>query len=166
MTVQSNWRNCQKCQAMFFNGFPKKGVCPAGGQHDAAQSFDFLLPRDEPGTNQSQPEWRNCKKCQAIFFNGFPKKGVCPAGGQHDAALGFNFVLPHDVPPHDVPGTTDAQPNWRNCQKCQSMFFNGFPKKGVCPAGGQHDAARSFNFILPRVAGNLEHDTQGNPVHQ
>ena len=25
MTVQSNWRNCQKCQAMFFNGFPKKG---------------------------------------------------------------------------------------------------------------------------------------------
>jgi hypothetical protein len=147
---------------MFFNGFPTKGVCPAGGQHDAARSFNFDLPRDVPGTNHAQPDWRNCKKCQVMFFNGFATKGVCPAGGEHGAALGFNFVLPHDV---SGSGTTThpAQRNWRNCKNCQAMFFNGFATKGRCPASGQHDAAQSFNFVLPRRLGNLEDDNDGFP---
>ena len=151
---------------MFFNGFPKKGVCPAGGQHDAADSFNFFLPHEEPGTDRAQPEWRNCRKCQVMFFNGFKTKGVCPADGQHDAALGFNFVLPHDVRPQDVHVTDHAQPEWRNCRKCQAIFFNGFPTKGVCPAGGEHDAAQSFNFVLPRQGKGFEGDTEGNPAHQ
>ena len=27
-----------------------------------------------------------------------------------------------------------AQPNWRNCRKCQVMFFNGFKTKGEVPS--------------------------------
>ena len=112
MPAQSNWRNCQKCQGMFFNGFATKGVCPAGGQHDAANTaFNFFLPHDVPGTDHAQPEWRNCRKCQVMFFNGFATKGVCPAGGQHDAALGFNFVLPHDVPGSGCARRITAQPS-------------------------------------------------------
>jgi hypothetical protein len=113
----------------------------------------------------SQLDWRNCQKCQGLFFNGFAIKGVCPAGGQHEQhnpATAFNFVLPHDVP-----GTGHAQPDWRNCQKCQGLFFNGFAIKGVCPAGGQHEQhnpATAFNFILPRRALNLEDDFEGHPV--
>ena len=42
------------------------------------------------------------------------------------------------------------QPAWRFCQKCEAMFFDGFPNKGVCPAGGGHQA-QGFMFVLPHV---------------
>lgn len=48
--------------------------------------------------------------------------------------------------------TAQAQAEWRFCSKCNSMFFNGAPKKGRCPAGEGH-AAQGFNFSLPY--GNL-----------
>ena len=32
MAEQTNWRYCQKCHAMFFNGY-QGGRCPAGGSH-------------------------------------------------------------------------------------------------------------------------------------
>ena len=135
-SAQRDWRYCDKCQAMFFDGYPTKGVC-AGGAHNA-QGFNFMLPHDVPGPGQ--PDWRYCEKCQTMFYDGYPTKGVCAAGGIHRAE-GFNFALPHDVP---GPG----QPNWRYCERCQSMFFDGFPGKGVCPAGGGH-RAQGFNFVLP-----------------
>ena len=46
------------------------------------------------------------------------------------------------------------------------MFFNGFATKGVCPAGGRHDAAQSFNFVFPRRLGNFEDDNQGFPANE
>ncbi len=45
--LQANWRFCRKCNAMFFDGFPEKGVCPAGSGHEAA-GFNFVLPHDLP----------------------------------------------------------------------------------------------------------------------
>src|SRR5262245_2414796 len=63
LQTQSNWRNCMKCQALFFNGFaPNTGSCPAGGGHETAgpTPFDFLLPRDIPASSHSQSNWRNC----------------------------------------------------------------------------------------------------------
>jgi hypothetical protein len=164
MPSQPDWRNCMKCQGMFFNGFPIKGRCPAGGQHEQyhpATAMNFDLPRDVPGTDHAQPDWRNCMKCQGIFFNGYPTKGVCPAGGHHEQynpATAFNFVLPHDASPGG-----HFQPNWRYCQKCQVLFFNGFPVKGVCAAGGQHDAA-GYDFWVPRRPFNLEDDNEGHAV--
>ncbi len=135
--VQDHWRFCQKCESLFFDGYPAKGVCPAGGGHSAA-GFMFILPHDVAGPGQA--DWRFCHKCHSMFFDGFSTKGVCPAGEGHSAA-GFNFVLPHDVP---GPG----QAAWRFCQKCNAMFFDGYATKGVCPAGGAHSAA-GFNFVLP-----------------
>ena len=41
-----------------------------------------------------------------------------------------------------------VQADWRFCQKCQSMFFDGYPTKGICPAGGAHNA-KGYNFVLP-----------------
>jgi hypothetical protein len=128
---------------MHFDGFAGKGVCPAGGGHEAA-GFNFVLPHDVGETDTAQQSWRFCKKCEAMFFDGFPEKGVCPAGGGHEAA-GFKFVLPHDVDE-----TPTAQQSWRFCPKCHAMHFDGFPEKGVCPAGGGHGAA-GFNFVLPHA---------------
>ncbi len=39
---QINWRFCVKCQAMFFDGSPSKGTCPAGGGHQA-EGYNFIL---------------------------------------------------------------------------------------------------------------------------
>ena len=52
MSQQSDWRFCQKCQVMFYDGFPNKGVCQVGGGH-LAQGFNFDLPYDMQETPQA-----------------------------------------------------------------------------------------------------------------
>ena len=61
---QSQWRYCDKCEALFYNGFPTKGNCPAGGGHNA-QGFDFGLPHGNQllETGKAQVNWRYCGKC-------------------------------------------------------------------------------------------------------
>jgi hypothetical protein len=145
---QRDWRFCGKCEELFFDGFPDKGKCPAGGGHEA-HGFNFVLPHDQPESPDRQGAWRFCGKCHAMFFDGFPDKGTCPAGGGHDAQ-GFVFVLPHDQP--EGP---DRQGAWRFCGKCHAMFFDGFPTKGVCPTGGGHDA-QGFVFVLPHEDDSLK----------
>ena len=91
---QGQWRFCDKCFAMFFDGDPnRKGVCDAGGGHQS-QGFLFVLPHDVPGTATAQSAWRFCSKCFVMFFDGSDNKGHCAAGAGH-AAQGFMFVLPH-----------------------------------------------------------------------
>ena len=143
MPDQSDWRYCHKCESMFFDGYPGKGVCKAGGAHEA-QGFMFVLPHDVPETPTAQSKWRFCHKCESMFYDGYPGKGVCAAGGAHEAQ-GYMFVLPHDVPE-----TPTAQRNWRFCHKCESMFYDGYPGKGVCAAGGAHEA-QGYMFVLPHV---------------
>jgi hypothetical protein len=55
---QSNWRFCNKCHVLFFNGYPEAGRCVVGGQHVAtalngkAGSWDYILitePVSYPG---------------------------------------------------------------------------------------------------------------------
>lgn len=147
MPVQTEWRFCHKCNAMFFDGFPTKGMCPAGGGHTAA-GFVFKLPYDTPPTATDQDLWRFCHKCNVMFYDGFPAKGTCPGGGGHEAA-GYMFVLPHDVP--GVDGNFGTQRGWRFCHRCNAMFFDGFPNKGTCPSGGVHEPA-GFEFVLEHTA--------------
>lgn len=141
--AQDQWRFCGKCKSIFFNGFPDKGVCRAGGGHDAL-GFNFLLNHDIPLPPDAQPDWRFCGKCFTMFFDGSPNKGACPAGEGHNAQ-GSRFVISHDIAP--LPNT---QNNWRFCRKCFTMFFDGAPDKGACPTGGGHEA-QGFNFVLPHL---------------
>jgi hypothetical protein len=138
---------------MFFDGFPSKGLCAAGGGHQA-QGFMFDLPHDEPQAN-GQSAWRFCTKCNCMFFDGFPSKGHCKGGGGHNAQ-GFNFNLPHDVA-----ATRTAQANWRFCDKCNAMFFDGFQTKGACPQGGGHHA-QGFNFVLPHLDPDIANFDSGS----
>ena len=154
--TQDNWRQCRRCTVMFYNGFPKKGRCPAGQAH-VADSRNFILPHDVSETPTAQSGWRFCSKCFAMFFDGFANKGVCAAGGGH-FAQGYMFVLPHDVPPRGV-----VQANWRYCEKCHAMFFEGAPNVGRCAAGGGHKAT-GYKFVL-RYRGNLEGDVEQRPVN-
>ena len=86
-------RYCNKCQALFYNGYPSKGVCPAGGGH-FAQGFNFSLLHDTNGPGQH--DWRFCNKCEVMFYNGWNEKGVCAARGIH-VAQGYNFILDNSV---------------------------------------------------------------------
>jgi hypothetical protein len=100
-------------------------------------------PLAAQSTNQN--EWRFCRKCRALFYNGYRNKGRCPASTDHvydkdsavnaeDYALIYNSAGP-------------GQHDWRFCNKCQALFFDGYPQKGVCAAGGGHVAA-GYNFTL------------------
>jgi hypothetical protein len=147
MGMQLDWRFCQKCAAMFFDGFPGKGICPADGGGHVSQGFIFALPHGIPETPTSQGAWRFCPKCFTMHFDGRPDKGHCAAGGAHVTnASDFDFILPFNVPENP----TTAQGAWTFCRNCTSMFYNGRPDKGHCPAnGGGHVGDGSFGFVLP-----------------
>lgn len=46
-TTQSGWKYCSKCQGLFWGPELGKSVCPAGGNHDDAQSSTYTLTMTE-----------------------------------------------------------------------------------------------------------------------
>jgi hypothetical protein len=145
---QNAWRFCNKCESMFYDGYPNKGLCPAGGGH-AAQGYDFILHYDDNrGRPQTQFDWRFCNKCHAMFWDGDrANKGRCQAGGAH-VAQGYMFGLHFtNETVRTPPAGANIQGSWRFCGKCMALFFDGYPSKGRCAAGGAH-AALGWNFHL------------------
>jgi hypothetical protein len=132
MGTENNWRGCNKCGVVFFNGFEGKGTCPGDPDGHVAQSFNFQLSFDVPETATALANWRGCDKCSGLFFAGFGDADNCPGRGSHNAHS-ENFVLSHDVP-----ATPIDQPGWGGCNKCHCLFYNGFPDKGHCQGGGGH----------------------------
>jgi hypothetical protein len=129
----------------------------------------FLLPFFAQQVRADyQGEWRICKHCYGLFFNGFPGKGACVANGVrgHEAqADGFNFHLEWG----DLVETADTQINWRYCDKCQQMFFDGFPVKGTCPADIGHSSTGVMGGSGHRAYGykfRLRHDAPGSAGYQ
>jgi hypothetical protein len=140
---QTQWRWCAKCRTMFFDGTTSKGRCPAGGGHQAS-GYMFYLPHDHAGPLGGQGDWRFCDKCFAMFWSGDrANQGRCPGGDQANPGhrkSGYQFFLPHS---HNGPG----QDQWRFCEKCRVMFWNGAADKGRCHTGGGH-RAQGLNFRL------------------
>lgn len=97
---QRNWRFCDKCQELWFNGASSSGVCPAGGGHTAAGSGDYALisqVADFENSFVGQRDWRFCHDCLALWFNGGPGNGVCPAGGGHSHVGSGDYALVVDT---------------------------------------------------------------------
>ncbi|MFN2393570.1 MAG: hypothetical protein ABR566_16605 [Pyrinomonadaceae bacterium] len=105
--AQINWRFCNKCFAMFFDGYQTKGRCAAGGGHNA-QGFNFRLPHSVLGESidkygyGKQGNWRFCAKCCGLFRavvdnNDVAITGRCAAGDGH-AEAGYTFVLRYRHP--------------------------------------------------------------------
>src|SRR4029077_16999304 len=93
---QSNWRWCNKCQALSFGGSPSPGKCSAGGMHDHAGSGDYVLAIRATAAalpQDSQDNWRWCNKCQVLAVAGGSSVGACAAGGQHDHAGSGNYIV-------------------------------------------------------------------------
>lgn len=143
---QPDWRYCQHCHGMFYDGYPNKGNCPVrGNRGHVAQGWMFLLPYNFPSDGNHQRQWRYCEQCHGMFYDGFSFKGICPAGGVH-VAQGWEFTLPHNFPQKPI----WSQEGWFYCRLCAILFFGG--RLGPCPGGGwlgAHDGRGSFNFMLP-----------------
>src|SRR5262245_18894519 len=140
MTIQSGWKWCRKCEALFYSGGSSQGVCPADvGPHDAGDSSSFVLDVGESGTGQHF--WRRCATCQALYFGGGESQGSCPAGGTHGRDDVTDYVLNQEST-----GSSE-QSGWRCCSKCQGLFQGG-GSGGTCPAGEQHDAEGSGEYLL------------------
>ena len=91
---ESDWRWCNKCQALAFADSPSLGSCSAGGMHDHTGSGNYVLAYSAssgapPGR---QDNWRWCNKCQVPAFAGFGA-GPCSAGGFHDHSGSVNYML-------------------------------------------------------------------------
>jgi len=144
MPVQDQWRYCVKCGEMTYSGFSDQGDCPAGGKHNHNDSFDYALAQDDQSA-PGQHGWGWCHKCQALIYGNDSRgnKGACPAGGDHDSGGSSDYALVHDDP------EAQGQNNWRWCNKCEVLFYGGFPA-GKCPAGGNHDSTsiQSWNYTI------------------
>lgn len=152
--TQGEWRWCTQCSGLFFNGFPRKGWCPAsktvqnGGHGHVAQAAGgtnlFLEYGDLPETKESQINWRFCEKCFQLFFDGFPTKGMCPVDFQYHRAQGYNYRMLHDVPASD-----SDQEGWRFCEKCMVMFWEQSGTKTRCINNSGGHKAQGYRFLLP-----------------
>lgn len=154
------WRFCTKCHGLFgTEGQRDAGTCPAGGAHHP-QGLTFRLPSNRRETPTAQRSWQFCGRCNALFWAGDRRDfGHCPGVNKyshfHSSGGGApDYLLYHDVVPK--PGT---QRDWRFCGKCRCLFYDGYPDKGRCAAGGGHQA-QGWNFVL--VAGRDPY--AGHPI--
>ncbi|RSL85668.1 hypothetical protein CDV31_016527 [Fusarium ambrosium] len=136
-TGQVGWKWCKNCQVLSFTGNGTIGPCKAGGQHDVSGSSNYRLQQNGDG----QDNWRWCRKCQVLSFAGGPV-GDCQAGGKHDFNGSGNYSLCIDGNPR---GIASGQDQWRWCNKCQALAFDGHT---CCPAGGAHINTTSWNYTL------------------
>jgi CubicO group peptidase (beta-lactamase class C family) len=150
---QTEWRYCQKCHCLFYNGYPTSGICPAGGDH-VAQGWNFLLDYDVSERNKDQQfRWFYCPQCFALTWVGdrTGKRGPCPGPmGYHDWT-GFHFGLTYTNETKTTPPSGKYQTNWRFCGDCFSLFYDGYDDKGQCTAFGYKHGHRAigWTFHLP-----------------
>lgn len=142
---QANWKRCDKCLALFWDGDPKeKGLCPAGGVHSASTGSLLVAHVSIEEDAKNQRHWRFCGKCFTLVFAGSGPGGVCPADGAAHAPIGYEFVLPHDIGED-----AEHQAHWRFCGKCGELFYDGYLDKGYCRQDGGGHSAAGYDFSLP-----------------
>jgi uncharacterized protein YkwD len=165
MATQPAWRFCGKCSVLLYDGdgVGAKGRCPASGGHEPyGFNFDLTFTPEKPGGAEPpniQYYWRFCSKCSAMFYQGpgetIPPPGRCLPDGGH-TFQGFYFALPHSVPERPW-----AQFQWRFCDKCHALFYQGGTagEKGRCAGGNGHEAQGLDSFLLAHQGFTSDEDT-------
>jgi hypothetical protein len=156
---RSGWRSCRKCEAIYSDGDASfKGVCQRGGSHepDPAVPEVFSLELGAQEDPQNQSNWRQCRTCLALYWapDGHDS-GLCPASGHH-VATDDVFRVPHpSIEPYAL-----GQPDWRFCDKCNALFWNGDGASGICARDGGPHRAAGFNFQVPFTTAEGPHPGQ------
>lgn len=161
--VVAGWSWCNRCRTMWFTGGGNNGHCPVfhlwDHNHYTYGSGAYVVRRTSEGGN-GQPGWHWCIACKVMWFYGVGERGygTCPippwrTNNGHYFGDGFDFRDPlresyrlETTSNNNGPG---GQSNWCMCNKCSGLYFNG---DGVavtrCPAGGNHNGAGSWNYVL------------------
>lgn len=146
-TAQDQWYWCHRCQGLFYGGF-STSRCPAGGQHDGSQSYDYVLA-DYAASSPSQSGWCWCNRCQGLFYGPGTTVSWCPAGGRHNANDGsYDYCLWFNQS-----ADSGSQDGWRWCRRCQGLFYGPFTGNSICPASSSghptpHDGSQSYDYLL------------------
>ena len=93
MTVQDNWKWCEKCQGLTYgetDGVGHSKKCPEGEFHSLERSVNYVLIVDTRA--KGQDNWRWCEKCQGLTYGVGPQK-KCPEGGLHSLGRSANYTL-------------------------------------------------------------------------
>jgi hypothetical protein len=137
------WTWCSKCQGLFFGAQQSESSCPAGGNHNGASSYQYIVVYNFPPTSNVQANWRWCRNCRGLVYGPTPFVGICPAGGTHDCSGSFDYSLGFNGSP-----ASGVQVNWRWCNRCQGLFDGSHQSTSVCPAGGNHNGGGSYDYGL------------------
>ncbi len=85
---EERWSRCQRCKAVFYDGWEDKGRCPSWETrpHVAEPGgLPYILQnKGAPRPNQ-QTDWRWCRKCMCLFYLPHNADGDCAGGGKHSA---------------------------------------------------------------------------------
>src|SRR5579872_5260333 len=91
----------------------------------------LLAPASARAQAGHQGAWGSCSKCNAMTWTSGHDSGVCPAGGEHSNDASYFLRYDAAKPPGPI------QWDWRFCNKCWALFWDGDPNnKGRCAAGG------------------------------
>jgi len=149
---QPDWRFCDKCNSLFWNGDGGNGVCARDGGPHRAAGFNFQVPFTPGEVAQPDQFWRYCVKCASLFYQG--DNGVCPKDHGAHAGAGWYFS-----PSENAPTSLEWQGSWRQCSKCAGLYFDGYPDKGCCPADrlGHNPSLSGPEHELPHNPGADAH---------
>ncbi|KGN37999.1 hypothetical protein [Knoellia aerolata] len=143
MDTQDGWRRCNVCEGIFFMDSPGQS-CVGGAMHRWPTSAEYKAPWGDVEAD-CQAGWGRCNKCGGLCFTGNP--GVCFDQAPHTYD---EFDATYNVP---FGGQPECETGWRWCSKCQRLWH--LPHQGssgtACFAGGEHDPAGSFEYVLPQV---------------
>jgi hypothetical protein len=147
--IQWAWAWCSKCQGLWYS---KAGgdVCPAGGHHGGAKSYNYGVYYDGEGTDY-QEGWSYCVYCSGLFYsNGQEEAGACPyfqGYSGHQVISSYAYIVFYSSGSY-----TDAQPGWRWCSQCQGMWYgNKNSRGGVCPLNDSvfsHNGTVSYPYQM------------------
>lgn len=147
MDTQDGWRRCNVCEGIFYMDSPGQS-CVGGAMHSWPTSAEYKAPWGDVEAD-CQAGWGRCNRCGGLCFRGNP--GVCFDQAPH----GFDdFDASYNVP---FGLQAECETGWRWCSKCQRLWHLDHPG-GACFAGGEHDPAGSFEYVLPRVDLALQKD--------
>jgi hypothetical protein len=138
--MQTSWRQCSKCLAMWWIENTTADRCPAGGAH-AAMSTHYVIgyqPPPVPSSSEAwtpwQDQWAWCNQCGQLWYAGFAGRyGVCPADGSGHTSSGSGsyWIVLND------PDRWGEQ-GWRWCTACYAFVAPN--AGGVCPASSSRGA--------------------------
>ncbi len=89
--------------------------------------------------------FRFCGRCQTLFHSS-AGNGRCLDDQTH-SPVGWTF---HLFAINSELIVQPSQDKWGQCRGCRTVFYNGYPDKGKCPALGSHQALRNTQLWLER----------------